>query len=654
MRVWGSEKYNNHFIGWILYVIEEWTTFGGVLTASVIDGQQRLTTCSLLLYALAEISREIWNEQSYNDIMQWCIINTTKSWDLKYKLMPTKLDKEKYIAVIEGTEMNDTQDSNIINNYRYFKNQILKNIESIEVIYKGIAKLFIVDIALDRNQDNPQLIFESMNSTWLALSKAELIKNYLLMWLRNEEQALLYEQYWYPIDKVLENNSKLYDMFIRDYLTFKNPSWKIPAFRFLYDEFKKFLKSEKKEVVEVLKDIYSTFSIYARLTLLKEEKDPDIAEVLNDIERLKVNVAYPFMIELFYDYENAVLAKQELIKILRLIESYVFRRAICAIPTNSMNKTFATLKKSLKKDTSKEYYESFAASLISLESYKAFPSDELFAADLRVKDIYNFRNCKYLLEKLENHDKKEKILAENYTIEHIMPQSTKNNQVWQKEIWEDRKEVYDKYLHTIWNISLTWYNSEYSDRSFQEKKNLEGKWFNYSPIGLNGMIRQCERRDREAIESRAEVLSNLAKKVWSYESLNQATLSKYTKKDTTIEKTNRSYDNHKHLKGEVWELYHKVRWKILALHPDVKEEIQKLYIAFKYQTNFVDIEVQKQGLRMTLNMDFEEIKDPYWICRDITGVGRRGNGNISVFLDDIDNIEHILFLIKQSFDKQFD
>jgi len=633
----------------------EWSAnLGGVVEASVIDGQQRLTTCSLLLYALAIISREQGNESWYSDIMHRCIINQNKEGEKKYKLLPTKLDKEKYISVIEWLQNEEDDDFNIVNNYNFFKEKIREYKDDLDTVYKGISKLFIVDIALDRTQDNPQLIFESMNSTGLALSKAELIKNYLLMGLRNQEQTSLYEQYRYPMDKILENNTELYDMFIRDYLTFKSKSGKIPNLRSLYDEFKAFLKNENKTTEEVLKDIAASFKYYAKFTLLKPEFDEDIAEALQDIDTLQVNVAYPLMLELFLDNEAGIISKEHLVKILRLIESYVFRRAICGIPTNSLNKTFSTFKKNLKKDSSQSYYQSFLAHLMTLDSYKAFPNDEVFEAEILIKDVYNFRNAKYLLQKLENYNKKEKVLADNYTIEHIMPQNTKNNKARQDELGENWKEVYEAYLHTIGNITLTGYNSEYSDRSFQEKKTMEGKWFNYSPVGLNWMIRDIQVWNKEAILLRANKLATMAKNVRWYEKLDEETLALYKEEEEVQNKVLYTYEDHKFLNGDVMELFQKLKEKILLLHPDVKEEIKWLYIAFKYQTNFVDIVPQKDKLRLSLNMDYEEIKDPEWICKDITWLGRRGNGNVELRFDNKSDIEYVSWLIRQSFDKQFE
>lgn len=653
LRVGSDDRYTNHFIGGILYISEEEVNFWGVLQASIIDWQQRITTCSLLLCALAQVSRENNDEKTCRDI-EWYLINSWKDGDKRYKLIPTKLDREKYISVLEWMEVDEDDNSNIAINYKFFKDKISESIDDILTIQKGIAKLFVVDIALNRSQDNPQLIFESMNSTWLALSKAELIKNYLLMWIKAQEQKVLYEQYRLSMDKILENNSDLYDMFFRDYLTFKSESWTIPTLRSLYDEFKIFLKAEKKDITDILKDISRSFNYYAKFTLLKSESDEDIKEVLADIDTLQVNVAYPLMIELFWDFEDKILNKDHLIKILRLIESYVFRRSICWIPTNSMNKTFSTFKKYIKKETSQTYYESFIAYMMSLDSYKTFPKDEVFESEFLVKDVYNFRNWKYLLEKIENHDKKERISAENYTIEHIMPQNTKNSDAWKKEIWDNWREVYEKYLHTIGNITLTWYNSEYSDRSFQEKKTMDWKGFNASPVWLNWMIKNTEIWNEEAIIRRAKQLAEFAKYVWAYDKLPDDVLEKYIVKEAEGDKHQWTYADHKQLVGTSMELFQKLREKILWFHPDVREEVQKLYIAFKYQTNFVDVEVQKNKLRLTLNMDFEEIKDPRGICRDVTWTWAWWNGNVSLHFTNEEDLDYILWLIKQSFDKQFE
>lgn len=653
VKVGNDSRVNTHFIGGIVHIGEAVTTMTWVTKVSVIDGQQRLTTTSLIILALSQVYWELGDEKTQKKLINVHILNPEEDGDNKYKLLPTKLDRELYIKLIEGISVDEYADSNIVANYRYFLEQIRWQKDNIEYIHQWIGKLFIVDISLDRTQDNPQLIFESMNSTGLALSKAELIKNYLLMDIEPQKQTELYNKYWYPMDKVLENNQTLYDAFVRDYLTFKDPIGSIPTFWWLYDEFKLFLKDSNMSAEELLKDMHEIFQLYAKFTLLSTESDEEIYNALVDIDKLKVNVVYPFLIELFQDYNSNKIAKEHLLKILQQIESYVFRRAICGIPTPSLSKTFATVKRFIDKSSSQAYFESFTAYLLGLDSYRVFPRDEVFAIDLKTKDVYNFRSNKYLLEKLENYGKKEKINVSNYSIEHIMPQNKNMSDEWKKELWDNRKDIHTKYLNTLWNLTLTGYNSEYSDRAFMVKKTMEWKWFNYSPVWLNGMLKDMEVWNENHILQRADILTNLAQKVRPIEILSDEILEKYKKVETnTVDEKEYSIEDYSHLAWITLELFEKLREKILFLHPDVKENMRKLYIAYAFDGNFVSIEPQKNKIRLSLNIDIEEIIDPKWICKDISEKWRRGTGNTSVYLNNSNDIDYIMSLVQQAFDKQ--
>jgi uncharacterized protein with ParB-like and HNH nuclease domain/predicted transport protein len=655
IRVWWDDTFNSHFIGGIVHVSEEDINFWSVFKTSVIDGQQRLTTCSLIIHALATTENSD-GIRPYEKLLHKAITNHGEEWDDRYKLLPTKIDKDNYISIIEWwtATKDDDSNSNIINNYNFFKSRVSEYIDRLDIVFNGISKLFIVDIALNRTQDNPQLIFESMNSTGLALSKWELIKNYLLMGMKAQEQKELYEKYWYQMDKLLENNAERYDKFFRDYLTYKSPSWVIPKERQLYDDFKMYLTKSWMSTNDILQDIDKIFRQYAFIALLKKHPDSQIWQVLQDIDTLKVIVAYPIMIELFVDYEKGLLIKDHLIDLLRTIESYVFRRSICGIPTNSLNKTLAIMKRFLVKDTSQTYYDSFIVYIQSLKSYKEYPSNELFIEEIVKKDVYNFRNCKYLLEKLENYNKKEKISADNYTIEHILPQNKNLSQDWKNQLWENWKEVQNKYLHTLGNLTLTGYNSEYSDRYFTEKKSIEGKWFDASPIGLNGMLKNINKRDESSIQERASILAQQACKVWWRKVLPDEVINTYLFSEEEEVIQQRNYSDHKKLTWYSLELFEAIKEKILLLHPDVREEVKALYIAFKYNTNFVDIEVQKNKLRLTLNIDLEDLRDPHGICRDVSDVRVWWNGNVSVHYDNLDDLDYMIWLIKQALDRQFE
>lgn len=651
LRAWSDSNIKSHFIWGVVRITEKDVWWVSIL--SIIDWQQRVTTISLLLIALANTYRNRDEPKEASKILNRYIIVDDE--ELRYKLLPTKLDKDAYIRLVDNyNDLSWYAETQIITNYTFFLNQINSNLDKLDVIMDWVSKLYIVDIALERWEDNPQLIFESMNSTGLALSKAELIKNYLLMWVPAREQSDLYLKYRYPMDALLERNQTLYDDFVRDYLIYSSDSWTIPTYRELYDSFKAHYLRSEFSVEEMLKDIYGIFKRYARFTLLDQEQDKDIHEVLKDIDNLKVNVAYPLMIELFNDYNDWqwVLQKNHLIKMLRAIESYVFRRAICGIPTSSLNKTFATFKKNLVKSTSTTYYESFMVYLLSLDSYRLFPSDELFKSELMIKDVYSFRNNKYLLEKIENHDRREKVSLNEYSIEHILPQNKVISSVWQKELGHNRKDIYSKYVNSIGNLTLIHIgnNSAFSDNSFTYKKTLDKNWFNSSPLYLNESVRSEEVWNEDAITRRANMLANKATMIWHLDAMSEEIQSRYKKANTAT--TEYWLENYRYLNWAMLDVFLLMQERILWLHPQVEEHCRKLYIAYTYDWNFACIEPKNGKLRVSVSMDIEEIIDPRWICMDISWLWSRWTGNVSFHVKEESEIEYALWLIQQSLDKQ--
>lgn len=345
------------------------------------------------------------------------------------------------------------------------------------------------------------------------------------------------------------------------------------------------------------------------------------------------------------------IKKEELIQALRLIESYVFRRAICGVPTNSLNKTFATLYKEIDHQN---FLESLQAILVLQDSYRRLPDNEEFKRELVIKDVYHFRNRNYLLRKLENHERKEMVNVESYTIEHVLPQNPNLSNEWKKELGDNTEEIQKVYLHTIGNLTLTGYNSEYQDRSFKEKRDLKDKnglaiGFRDSPIRLNRSLANLEKWNEKEIEKRAQEIACLAINVWTYPFVLPETLNKYRKEPVGNHYT---VDDHPHLReGELMRpVFDVLRKKILNIDSSVREEPTKLYIAYKSVTNFVDIVPQKKALSLRLNIPFEKIKDPQGKTRDISGMGKWGNGDTEVKLAAQEEIDYAVALIKQAFD----
>jgi uncharacterized protein with ParB-like and HNH nuclease domain/predicted transport protein len=649
LRISRDPSVPGHFIGSVVYFQETIYTQADVPQLLVIDGQQRLTTISLLIAALAEFLQDnesVQVDSNPTKLRNYYLLNAEESGDLRYKLLLTRRDKETVINLLKGVPTADPS-QRVLENFEFFKKQLSS--DNAAAIYNGIQRLFVVDVALEKDKDNPQLIFESLNSTGLDLSQADLIRNYILMGQGLEAQTKLYEQYWFPMEQSYGNDyASHFDWFMRDFLSVKMS--RIPRIDRVYEEFKNYVQGgeKPKAITEVVKDIYKFSNYYVNMVLHKEPES-DLLQAFKNISRLKVDVSYPFLQPVYDDYANGKLSKDDFVQIVTLIENYVFRRAICGIPTNSMNKTFATLYKSINPEN---YLESVQAAFQLMDTYKRFPTDAEFENEIVSKDVYNFRSRNYLLSKLENYKRKEAVNIDEYTIEHIMPQNPNLNNEWRQMLGENWKEVQEKYLHTLGNLTLTGYNSELSDRPFQEKKTIKGG-FNESPIRLNDYLRSIDVWNEEQIFNRAVELAEKAKEVWYAPNLPSAVLDKYKIKEEP-DAPIYTIENYEHLKGDMRELYYALRKRILNIDSSVREEFKKLYIAYKSSTNFVDIVPQKTRLRLSLNIAFNEIIDPHRLCKDVSSLGRWGNGNVEVSISALSELEKIMELIQQAFDAQME
>lgn len=659
LRAGRDEKVNGHFIGSIVYVERGLSTVTTQEALLVIDGQQRLTTSTLLIAALAEHFEahqlpELLNSFSARKLRNYYLLNPDENGERHYKLILSETDKETLLAILQKAPMPTETSGRIEQNYKLFQTLIDRNKTELEAICQGLAKLVIVEVSLDRTQDNPQLIFESMNSTGLELSQADLIRNYMLMGLEPTLQTDLYKKYWRPMEKAFGQTAYVthFDPFMRHYLTTKTGA--IPNVREVYSAFKTFARSSQTNTAELLADIHA-YAGYYRAIALGAETDPQLKQAFHDLRELKVDVAYPFLLDVYHDYKQARLTPDEVLVIVRLVESYVFRRAICAIPTNSLNKTFAGLSRTLKKD---RYLESVKAAFLLLPSYRRFPGEEEFEREIKQRDLYNFRSRSYWLRRLENYGRKERIMIEDYTIEHILPQNEALSPEWQAELGPDWQRVQQTWLHTLGNLTLTGYNSEYSDYPFAYKRdqvtNAEGKriGFRYSALNINEGLGELPRWDETAIKARAGRLAKEAAKVWAAPSLDSGIVEAYR---PAAASTGQQYsiDDHPVLvSGAMRVLFDALRKAVLDLDPCVTEQYLKLYVAYKAETHFVDIVPQAKRLRLSLNMPFSDIDDPKGLCTDVTNLGRWGNGDVEVGLSALDELPYIMGLIRQSFDRQ--
>jgi len=649
LRTGQNDEITAHFVGSIVYVEKGLYQVSSQSPLLVIDGQQRLTTVTLLIEALARVlgDSEPLDGFSAKKLRNYYLLNPLEEGERRYKLILSQTDNTSLKAVLDQSSKPKESSIRLEANFDFFKERVAESKHDLAVICKGLAKLIIVDVSLNRDQDNPQLIFESLNSTGRELSQADLIRNFILMGLEHELQSKLYEQYWRPMETDFgqEGYATYFDGFMRHYLTVKTGN--IPKESEVYEVFKQYARPFGSHDVETLVADIRTFAKHYCSMALGSEADPDLKIAFQDIRELKVDVAFPFLLELYHDYEAALLSKEDLLKAARLVESYVFRRAVCDIPTNSMNKTFATFAKNLKKD---HYLESIQANLLLLPSYRRFPDDDEFELALQRKNLYKFRSASYWLRRLENYGRKERVMVDEYTIEHIMPQNENLSPQWRAELGSDWERVQKIYLHTLGNLTLTGYNSEYSDRPFLEKRDMKGG-FAESPLKLNKALGGLEHWNEEAIQRRGRALAQQAAMVWVMPELNDEVLSSYKPKKT-LEATY-TIDDHPHLIADpMKEVFREFRRQVLALDPCVTEEFLKLYVAYKAETNFVDVVPQAKRLRLALNMEYSEINDPKGLCKDVSSLGRWGNGDVEVGLSSVGEIPYVMGLVRQAFEKQ--
>ncbi|MDM8162226.1 DUF262 domain-containing protein [Labilibaculum sp. K2S] len=516
LEVGTSNKMNAHFIGSVVYVHDDVYTSSRIKELTVIDGQQRLTTLTLIYLALYRLAHEINDEALVNEISETYLINKFAPEEEKLKLRPTENNDKAIKYLLRSDKDEEFSDfSKVIDNYNYYKSRITE--ENFEFVLKGLSKLMFVEISLDREKDDPQRIFESLNSTGLELSQADLIRNYILMGLNRRDQNKIYNNYWEIIEKLAKdeslNTSKVSD-FIRDYLTLVNN--KIPNKSKVYLEFKaKFPTADLQGLETNLTPIKSLVKFYNKLLNPKNETDKDIRLQLEYINRLEINVAYPFLMKVYEDYSENLIDKATFIEVLVFIQSFTWRRFIVGLPTNALNKIFMTLYEKVDKS---EYLLSLQKWLLKRPGSQRFPKNKEVIESLKLKDVYNIKskNRTYLLERFENFENKEPVIIEgntDITIEHIFPQNP--DPKWKIDLGTDEYNlIKETYLNTIGNLTLSGNNGKLGNKPFVFKRDLENAGYKDSRLWLNKYLSIAEKWDKAEIERRFDLLAERFLKIW--------------------------------------------------------------------------------------------------------------------------------------------
>ncbi|GAA8198220.1 DUF262 and DUF1524 domain-containing protein [Helicobacter pylori] len=641
VKTGGSDQIEGHFIGSILYVLDGITHSNNILL--IIDGQQRLTTITLLLTAL----RDHWSDKR-KEIEDHYLINSDKDGDKKFRLILSESDKDTLLSLIDKDRRKPSEPSSkIMENFKLFEEWIRKNTNQLETIFKGLEKLMIVEIALEKGKDDPQLIFESMNSKGMELTQTDLIRNYIVMETEIEKQEGFYNKYWRSMEDELKQSKRedLFNKFVRHYLTIKTRE--IPNINKVYVAFKDYRQKEGIGIEDLLKDLQKYCGYFCRI-VFKKESDKDLNKALGFLVDLEMDVIYPLLLELYSDYSDGVLSKDDFRRSIALIESYICRRAVCGLGTNSLNKVFPSFTKHIQKD---EYFKSLKAHFGSLTEKQRFPNNDEFKKLFITIDFYNFKKRNIFFERLENFGREERVSTHEYTTEHIMPQTL--TEEWERDLGENFQEIYDKYLNTIGNLTKTGYNTEYSNKSFQEKRDME-KGFKDSPLKLNQSLKDLESFGEKEIKKRANDLADWALKIWTYPKLDAEMLEKCKPKKDKKEK--KVYDLSSYKFGShSRELFDILSKGIKALDERITESFMKAYITYKFNTIFTSIVPSKDELTLMLKIKFSELQNEIkekLTIRDVSNIGHACVGDIEVKLETKENIPYCLGLIKQALEKQ--
>ena len=651
IKIWSNDNPNSwHFI-WSLVCYQQTSALPGKVTElMVIDWQQRLTTMSLIMLAIAREYKKIWNELAYKTTMENFIINNSFIWEDKYKLVPTYEDKETYFAIVEWIEDKLQNPSRqLLNNFRLFCEHLNWNTETLEKAYLWVNKLDLVYVILTQNQDNPQLIFESMNSTWLSLSQWDLLRNYLLLDMNQADQERLYETYRKPMEQRFwqEWYANYFDSFLRNYLAMYKKAW-VNIWK-EYEAYKSYFSDKELSKEDMLRDLERYSMFFVRVCLCKDP-DSDLNALWKELKVQRVDVSMPFILNVYKDYDNNELSKEDFITIIKTLNSYVYRRYIVWIPTNSLNKTFATLYNCVNKS---DYKNSILAAFVLLDSYKCFPNDNEFKEAFAKKDMYNIKLKNYTLEKLENDNHLNAVTIDwtDISIEHIFPETDNLKPHWQVVLWENWKELQKENVHRIWNLTITKgvYNSKMSDLPFLDKINVE--WgIRASHYRLSDDVVDKTKWDLSDINERSNKLAEQAVHIWSYPIISDEKLEEYRNAKATDNKKT-VYTDISHLpqmESNIKAIYEEYEKFILSLDW-IEKDIKKLYISYKYEgSNVVEIKPHLTNFHLMIDLPYEEIEDPADFIDNVEWIWLRWTGTSRVIVDGLDNFEYVKWLIRKS------
>lgn len=609
LRASDVEEESAHFMGSIVYVGDDLRA--GFQSWLLIDGQQRLTTLTLLLIALRDhIQESNWSGSDDGPtaarIDAYYLKNTLESGQRQFKLVLRRRDNDTLQALVSGEGTPETQgeqSESIVEAYEFYRAALKNPSCDPELVYRGIACLNIVDVTLDRATDNPQLVFESMNSTGVDLRQSDLVRNFLLMGLDESDQTRLYDQYWSKIEAYFQTSESALDWFLRDYMALKQGLTQQIRLDRVYTEFKTFRSSATTgPLEELLVDMVRFARRYASFLGIAPMKYPWLAEAMSHMRSL--NTTQGLLILRLYEFHYMdLLSPQEFVEAVELIESYLLRRAVLGLETRGYWQVFARVGLQLNPDS---VFVSLQVALARLRGNSRFPNDEEFRRGLKEHDLYGLRVCKHILDRLENSGYHEPSPVHSYSIEHIMPQAISDVTEWQEMLGPHWQETHETYLHRLGNLTLTAYNSSYSNRPFEEKKTLKGG-FRQSAVRLNLDVRDELTWTANQIIARGERLADLALQTWPHHKADAASVQAEEIRELRERAKKRNASELK-MGSKVRQLLNEIR-KLMFDFADVIEVIERRSVCCYGPEFFVELMPMQGHVRVILPLEFSEIED---------------------------------------------
>jgi hypothetical protein len=656
VRVGLDETARGHFIGSVVYVAAEENN-AAITRWLLIDGQQRLTTIILLLTALRDRMRESDYAVEHADdtltpveLEDYYLINRHGRNERRYKLHLRRADQDTIAALLDGRGIPANPSNAIKENYEFLRNLVAS--ADLRTVYAGIAKLVVVDVCLTRGQDDPQMIFESLNSTGLDLTQADLIRNFVLMRLDEEEQTELYANFWQPLELSFGQRYRTdFDKFIKDFLTLQlRPTTPLKSNE-TYRDFQRYYSESGR--TSTVRDILGTLKRYGEYYAafnLAQESEPALKLAFVRLRNL-IEVASPVVMALYDCFASKnTLSIAGFIEAINLLESYVFRRSVCEMQTRSLGQIFSALSYRIKPE---QPSVSLKIALARQGKQRRFPSDSEFRIALESRDVYNMRTCAYLLERLENFENREPTNTSNYSIEHVMPQNEQLRREWQEMLGVDWQRVHETWLHRLGNLTLTGYNSTYSDRSFQDKKSITGG-FSDSTLRLNRFVRGQSDWNAQTMQARSEQLALKALQIWSplavdINEIRRAELEDHRTQAANFDVQNIEFDE------VARNLYAILRAQITALGEGVAELPSRRSVVYRVYDFFVEVLPRVNKLALVLNLEFSDIDDPSGHAEDATQyafiTGATEKGGVVFLVNSISDMASAMHLVRQAYER---